>query len=454
MTAATDSAGGRSPLRLELGHTARLAFPLAAAQMTIMLMGIVDVAVVGHYDSVHLSGTWLGHSITHGTLVFGSGIVLALEPLMAQALGAGEQGRAWSWWKTGLRVALGTAIPLSLLAVLLVSLAQLVGVPDDIQTQGLNHILARTPGNFVYVAFLAARAFLQSHQSPRALVIAAIMANVVNLGLDLALVDGLVTWGATGAGIATSFSTIVLFAVLLRAVRGHRPPPGTELPKTSARALIRVGLPLGFQLAAEFLVFTTCGVLATTLGPVSGSAHAIALQWSTLSFMAAVGLSSAAAARIGEAIGQGRPDLVRLRAKAAMLWMVIIMGTSATVYALGAPLIAELNAPHDLPVRALASRLLLIAAFFQLFDGTQVVMSGCLRGVGDLRFPFVLTVLGYWGVGFPIAYGLAFPAGLGAEGLWYGLTAGLGAASVALAWRFVRVSSRAIVRLEASSKRA
>jgi len=438
----------RSAFREELRQTGRLAFPLAAAHASVMLMGVVDVAVVGHYDPVHLAGTWLANSLTHGSLVFGSGIVLALEPLMAQALGAGEHGRAWSWWRTGLKVAFATAIPLALLALSLVLASHLFGVRDDIQTQAIHHIVARTPGNFVFVAYLAARAFLQSHQSPRALLVAALGANIVNLLVDLALVDGIVTWGAAGAGIATSVSTLFLFATLARAAHAHRPPPGTPLPPTSGRQLVRVGLPLGVQLAAEFLVFTTCGVLATTLGEVAGSAHAIALQWSTLSFMASVGLSSAAAARIGEAIGQGRQDLVRLRARAATTWMVIVMGSSAIFFATCSHLIAELNTPDTPAVATLAAELLRIAALFQLVDGLQVVMSGCLRGAGDLRFPFVLTVLGYWAVGFPIAWGLAFPGGMGAEGLWYGLTAGLATAALALAWRFVHVSSRVLGRLE------
>ncbi|MCC6625317.1 MAG: MATE family efflux transporter [Deltaproteobacteria bacterium] len=450
MTSAPTTAArpARGAFHEELRQTGRLAFPLATAHASIMLMGVVDVAVVGNYDPVHLSGTWLANALTHGTLVFGSGIVLALEPLMAQALGAGEHGRAWSWWRTGLKVAFATAIPLALLALALVLLSTHLGVKDDIHAQAVNHMLARTPGNFVFVAYLAARAFLQSHQSPRALLVAALAANVVNLLVDLALVDGLVTWGATGAGIATSLSTLFLFGTLARAARALRPPPDTPLPPTSGRQLVKVGLPLGVQLAAEFLVFTTCGVLATTLGEVAGSAHAIALQWSTLSFMASVGLSSAAAARIGAAIGQGRQDLVRLRARAATTWMLIVMGTSAILFATCDDLIAELNAPDTPAVSALAAQLLRIAALFQLVDGLQVVMSGCLRGVGDLRFPFVLTVLGYWAVGFPVAWGLAFPGGMGAEGLWYGLTAGLAAASVALAWRFLHVSARAVGRLE------
>jgi len=443
------AAPARSALREELAQTGRLAFPLAAAHASVMVMGIVDVAVVGNYDATHLSGTWLGNALTHGTLVFGSGIVLALEPLIAQALGAGERGRAWSWWRTGLRVAFAAGIPLALLALLLGALAHLVKVPDEIQAQAVNHLIARTPGNFVFVAYLAARAFLQSHQTSRSLIVAALLANVVNAIVVVALVDGVVTWGATGAGVATSLSTIVLFAVLFYGVRAHRPPPTLPLPPTSWRQLVVVGLPLGVQLAAEFLVFTTCGVLATTLGEVAGSAHAIALQWSTLSFMASVGLSSAAAARIGEAIGQGRQDLVRLRARAASTWMLIVMGTSAVLFATLAEVIAGLNSKSS-EVRSLAADLLRIAALFQLFDGLQVVMSGCLRGLGDLRFPFVLTVLGYWAVGFPIAWGLAFPAELGAVGLWYGLTAGLGAASIALGLRFLRVSARGVTRLDAT----
>jgi len=427
---------------------ARLAGPLALAQMGIMLMGVVDTAVVSRFDPIHAAGTTLANSLAFGLLVFGMGVTAALEPLMAQARGAGEEGRAWGWWRTGLRVALIVAVPLSLLAIFLCAFADKVGIDPEIRDRGLEHLIARTPANLLVLLSMSARSFLQSHQLTRPLLLASLVANIVNLGMCVALVDGLVTWGAAGAGIATSVSTGVLVLILTLAVGRHRPAAGTPVHNGDPRLLLRLGLPLGLQLAAEFIVFSTCGILATAIGANEGNAHQIALHCTTLTFMAAVGVSGATAARVGEAVGMQRPDLVRLRARAGFLLTLVIMGTSAIFFALFAEGIVSLFAPKAFEVRALSVQLLGIAALFQLFDGTQVLVSGALRGVGDVRFPFVLTVIAYWGIAFPVALVLCYPLGLGLNGLWYGLTAGLFAASVGLMWRYLIVEKRGIARLE------
>lgn len=427
---------------------ARLAAPLALAQMGIMLMGVVDTAVVSRFDPIHAAGTTLANSLAFGLLVFGMGITAALEPLMAQAHGAGEAARAWGWWRTGLRVALIVAVPLSIIALILCALADQVGIDPAIRDRGLEHLVARTPANLIVLVSMSARSFLQSHQLTRPLLLAALVANIVNLAMCLALVDGLVVWGAAGAGIATSVSTVVLVLVQTLAVGRNRPAPSTVVHNGDPRLLLRLGLPLGLQLAAEFIVFSTCGILATRLGAAEGNAHQIALHCTTLTFMAAVGVAGATAARVGEAVGMQRPDLVKLRARAGFLLTLLIMGTSAICFALFAEALVGLFSPKAFEVRALSMQLLGIAALFQLFDGTQVLVSGALRGVGDVRFPFVLTVFAYWGVGFPVALVLCFPVGLGLSGLWYGLTAGLFAASVGLMGRYLIVEKRGIARLE------
>jgi MATE family multidrug resistance protein len=416
--------------------------------MGTMLMGVVDTAVVSRFDATHASGTALGNSIAMGLLVFGMGLAIALEPLMAQARGAGEPGRVWGWWRTGLRLSLWAALPLSLLALLVGHLAGHFGVDEATRDRGFEYLLARTPGNLVFLAWMAARGFLQSHQRVRPLLISAALANVLNLLTNLLVVDGLVQWGAAGSGLTTSLSTILLVIVLSLAVRTFRPGPEVEIMPGRTRMLLKLGLPLGLQLAAEFLVFSTCGVLATTLGPVDGNAHQIALHCASLTFMAALGVSGATSARVGEAVGLERMDLVRVRARAGLVLTLGIMSGSALCFALVPEALVALFEPREPAVAELATTLLGVAALFQFFDGTQVLMSGTLRGIGDIRFPFVVTLLGYWGVGFPIAAALCFGLDLGTPGLWYGLTAGLFAASVGLTWRYFIVERRGVRRLE------
>lgn len=441
-------------MRTELAATARFALPLALAQIGTMLMGVVDTAVVSRFSASHAAGTALGNSIAMGILVFGMGLSIALEPLMAQAFGARERGRAWGWWRTGLRVSLIAAIPLSLIAIGIAWFADAFGVSPETRDHGLHYLLARTPGNLVFLAWMAARSFLQSHQMTRPLLVASALANVFNLAVDLALVDGLVAWGATGAGLATSVSTAVLVWSLTRAIATHRPPAGTPIPAGDIRLLVKLGLPLGLQLAAEFLVFSTCGIIATALGDIEGNAHQIALNCTALTFMGAVGISSATAARVGEAVGLGRADLVKLRSRAGFALTMMVMGCSAILFGFFAAPIVSLFSPKEAAVFVLAAELLGIGALFQFFDGTQVLISGALRGVGDIRFPFIVTVLGYWAVGFPFSVILTFSFDQGAHGLWYGLTVGLFAASIGLTWRYLHVERRGVRRLELATTHA
>ncbi len=443
----------------ELRTTARLAFPLAAAQVAVMAMGLVDTAIVGHYQTVTLAGVGLGHMLSMGMLVFGFGLAHALEPLIAQALGAGELGRARAWTKTGERVALPVGIPLALGAIGIAAASHAVGVDADIRDEAVVYLIARFPGNVLQLVFLASRSVLQSQQRAAPLFVAALVANVFNALANVALVDGLVTWGAAGSGLATSLAMAVMTFMTVRASRTGplaeaAAADTTPEPKVDLRLLFRLSWPLGVQLAAEFWVFTAAGLVASTLGKVPGAANTIALQCTSFTFMFSVGIASATSARVGRAIGEGHPELARPRLLAGALLAGGVMGLSAVLFLTLATPIAALfgSGSGDLEggaaTIALAAQLLVAAAFYQLFDGTQAVMSGARRGAGDVRFPFVLTVAAYWGVGFPVALGLAFAADLGAVGLWYGLGAGLAAAAIALTARFLWVTRKVLVRLE------
>lgn len=442
-------------LGAELRATLRLAAPLIFAQASVMLMGIVDTAVVGRHSPLELGAVSLGNSLSFALLVFGMGFAMALEPLVSQALGAGDAARAWAWWRVGRWVALAAGVPLTALAIASGPLSELLGVDALLAERATDYLIARGPAMLVFLLYMAARSLLQSHQRVAPMVYAALVANVFNLLADLALVDGdafltslglptlgLPALGGVGAGVATSVSTIVMAVWLLVDIRGLRPPPDAAIPKVPVRRLFELGVPLGLMLATEYLVFSGIGVLAATIDEVSAGAHQIALHCSTMTFMASVGIGGAASARIGNLIGRGLERQVRRAGAAALGLSMGIMTVTAAIFLLfGAPL-AGLFAPDEPEVRGLAATLVGIAGLYQLFDGLQVVSAGALRGAGDVRRPFIITAVGYWGVGFPTAAALAFEAELGAPGLWYGLTAGLGTVGLALVARFWWLSGR------------
>ncbi|TNF23579.1 MAG: MATE family efflux transporter [Deltaproteobacteria bacterium] len=446
----------------ELRATAKLAWPLILAQASVMMMAVVDTAVVGHYSRLELGAVSLGNALTFAFLVFGMGFAMSLEPLVAQSLGAGQPGRAWAWWRVGLRVAIIAAIPLSVLAVASSWATELFGVETALRERATAYLIARTPAMLVYLVYMAARSLLQSYQRTRPLVVAAVVANVFNLIADIVLVGGDATlvklglpalgipaYGAVGAGVATSVSTIVMAVMLLVAIRGIRPTDVDEGDTSgiTSGALVRIGLPLGLQLATEFIVFSSVGVMAATIDDVSAGAHQIALHCSTMTFMVSVGIGGAASARVGHSVGRDGGVSVRRAGAAAMLLSWIFMTLTAIAFLTLADPLAAVFAPDEHAVRALAGRLIIIAGIFQVFDGLQVVAAGALRGAGDVTRPFIITAVGYWGVGFPTAVLLAFEADLGARGLWFGLTAGLATTAVALAIRFWRLSGRSFARL-------
>ena len=208
--------------------------------------------------------------------------------------------------------------------------------------------------------------------------------------------------------------------------------------------MLRVGTPIGLQMLAEYAIFTAVAMLAGSLGPKVMAAHQIALAVASFMYMGALGIAGATAVRVGYAVGAGRSPR-----RAGLLGIglgALFMTGSALILGFAPRLLASLFS-DDPEVVAIGARLLRIAAVFQLFDGIQVVAAGALRGAGEVRIPFLAVVGAHWLVGFPVAWLLGFTLGWGAPGLWWGLTAGLVAASIALAARFLVIVRRPIVRI-------
>jgi len=314
------------------------------------------------------------------------------------------------------------------------------------------------------LVFAAVRAYLQAHGVTRPMVVSTIACNILNLGLDLLLVLGgerMPAWtgplrhvpamGAAGAAVATTIGTLLQLAIVAYAagdLEREPMPQGARRPVTAdLRRALRVGLPIGMQMAAEVGVFALVTLLAARLGDASLAAHNLALNLASFSFSIAIGVGNAGSVRVGRAVGHGDQHAVRLSG-------LVSFGCGAVVMATGA--VTFLLAPHWLPriygehpdVLAVAVPLLFVAGFFQLSDGVQGVGAGVLRGAGDTVFPFVANVVGHYGVGFPVAFTLGIRMGHGITGLWWGLACGLTAVALSLFSRFLWISSRPIKPLE------
>lgn len=452
------SSGSPTDERSELETIARLALPIALAQFGLTLLGLVDVAVLGHVSATELGGASIGRSIGFAGLGLGLGAAAALEPLAAQALGANEPHVAWRSFVATAIACVVIWVPTSLLSIASTWLLVPIGVDAELVPPCRAFLVAQTPGLLLFALFLASKTFLQAHKRTWPALVAAIAANVVNVIVCNALVRGeiplgrfgriplgLPSLGAFGAGIASTISSVVLVGVVLAVILPMRPRVELETQAhVSVGKVLRLGTPIGLQLLAEIGVFSVVAVLAGRLGKVAVSAHHIAIGLASFTFMGVLGVSGATAVRVGHAVGERRSPR-RAGLLGIGMGAAFMMCSSAMFLLMPRPLVALFT--DDPAVTDLGVRLLGVAAAFQLFDGVQGVAAGALRGAGDVRFAFAANVAAHWLVGFPLALVLAFTLDMGAFGLWWGLLCGLVLVSVLLLWRFLKISNRPLDRV-------
>jgi MATE family multidrug resistance protein len=231
-----------------------------------------------------------------------------------------------------------------------------------------------------------------------------------------------------GAGIATTIARWLMAGLLLALAWGDLKPRlawrRDTLHLRPIVRMVRIGLPIGIQILLEFGVFAAVALLMGHIGPVPASAHQIALNIASLTFMVPLGVSSAGSVLVGRAIGAGDPHGARRAGLAALAVGAGFMTLSMCMLLLFPYALARVYTP-DAQVVALAAALIPIAGVFQVFDGLQVVSIGVLRGTGDTRTPMIVNLIGYWLCALPFGLWLAFGRGLGPRGLWWGLVAGL-----------------------------
>jgi multidrug resistance protein, MATE family len=438
----------------ELSALLRLAVPLALANFGQTLIGAVDTAVVGRLGELELGATGLGNSVFFTAAVLGLGLMLGLDPLVAQALGAGERGRARRALWQGVWLAVAIGVPLTLVTIVAGSMLERFGIGAPSAEQTRLYLAARAPSLIPFLLFVAARSYLQAAGITRPMVVAVVLANLVNLPLSWILVFGsaplgLPALGVAGAAWASSACTVIQLAVLAAAVRAiplenaaaeRRPDP--ELLKKS----LAVGTPIGLCLLAEFGIFSLVNVLMGSLGTRALAAHQVAITIASATFMVPVGIGAAAAVRVGRAVGKADAAGARLAGFLSIGVGAAFMLLAAAAFLLAPRLLAGVVTTEVAVIEAVVP-LLMVAAVFQLSDGVQAVAAGALRGAGDTRFALLATLAGHYLVGLPIGVLLAFWLELGAVGLWWGLVAGLTAVALALGIRFARLSARPIARV-------
>jgi MATE family multidrug resistance protein len=297
----------------------------------------------------------------------------------------------------------------------------------------LHAMLWGVPPLLFYSAF---RRYLQAMNIVKPITFAVISANLLNFAGNWLFMYG--NWGAPrlgleGSGFSTSISRVYIALVLLIAVLRHQRKVGQALPPANLswrphfpiiRRLLALGFPSAMQIFVEGAVFGAVTVMASRFDEVSLAAHSIAVNVVSITFMVPLGISSAAAVRVGQAVGRKDPPGIAISGWTALLLGAGFMSTAGLALAIVPRWIARLYTPEVAVIGASAA-LLRIAALFEIFDGLQVVATGALRGLGDTRTPALAHFAGYWIVGMPVAWFLCFTYGWGVTGIWVGLTSAL-----------------------------
>jgi MATE family multidrug resistance protein len=426
----------RTLLRDDFFLTLRLALPLIIAEVGWMSMGIVDTIMVGRLpdSAVAIGATGLGQSLYHSVTIFGGGLLLGLDTFVAQAYGREDLHDARISLVNGLFLALALTPILMLAVSFWPPLMQHFGISAQLVEPMRPFLHALNWGTLPLLTYFALRRYLQAENVVLPIMFALISANVVNAIGDWALIYGhlgVPAMGITGSGWATCVARIYMagvLAVTLLWVESKRLLPqwtgAVHIDLRRVTALLKLGAPAATQILLEIGAFAAATALVARLGPVPLSGHEIALNCAALTFMVPLGISSAAAVRVGQQLG--RRDSAGARRAG---WSAIVLGAgfmtcSGLVFVSIPTWIARLFSPDPVVIRT-GARLLLVAAAFQLFDGLQTVATGALRGAGDTKTPMLANFVAYWLIGLPVGYLLCFKLGWGAVGVWIGLCAGL-----------------------------
>jgi MATE family multidrug resistance protein len=442
------------PTRADVAALLRLAAPLVLIQVGAMLMGVVDTIMVGRVSAQALAAVALGNLYHYVFSLFGMGVLMALDPIIAQALGARDELAVARGLQRGLVLSVGLAIPLSALTLTVRPVLEWVGQPAPVVPAAAGYVARLALSIWPFYAFVVLRQTLQAHRRTAPLVVTIVAANLLNAGLNYLWVFGhfgFAALGVFGSAWATTVSRWFMAASLLvlgwRDVRHYVARLAPNL--LDARALgrmLKLGAPIGAQFVLESGVFGTIALLMGWLGVAQVAAHQVALNLASLTFMVPLGVSSAAAVIVGHAVGRGDAAGVRRSTSAALIvgaGFMLAMG----VLLVGAPSLLARLYTSDPDVLALTVLLLPIAGVFQVFDGLQVVSIGLLRGLGDTHVPFVVNIVGFWCIGMPVSLWLGFGLGFGAVGLWWGLVVGLVMVASILIWRVLQRESRGLARV-------
>lgn len=428
-----------------------LAYPVMLSQLGHVVVGVADSIMVGQLGTEELAAVSLGGAPFYVVMLFGIGVSYALTPLVAAADGQNQQA--------GIRSLLKHAVILDTIVGVLLFLLLYFGGPllsyfdqepevVDLALPYLNIIAGSLIPVMIFQGF---RQFGEGLSYTKQAMYISISANVINIILNYFLIYGIWVFpelGMNGAGWATLISRILMMIVMVWFVFKFK----DFKPYTTGfnfrnyewkiwKKLLKIGIPSGLQFVFEVGAFAMAAIMVGWLGAVPLAAHQIALNLSGITYMTASGISAAATIRVGNQLGKNDISTLRRAGFTCLIMATVFMAICGLIFILGKTLLPGYYV-DDAAVIALSADLLIVAAFFQISDGIQVVGLGALRGLADVKIPTIVTMVAYWFIAIPVGYVLGITLDMGSIGIWIGLLIGLTLAAVAHFWRFQHLTRR------------
>lgn len=432
----------------------KLAYPVTLSQLGHMITALADTLMIGWLGALPLAAVAFGHSIFSMFFIIGIGLATGLTPLVGKANGLRNQEECSNLLSNGLVANFIYAIGLMIVLYSVIGVFDYLGQDPEVVTLSLDYYIVMIWSLLPFMLFLAFKQFIEGLRLTKPAMIVTIIANTINVILNYLLIFG--KWGFPEMGVAgAAWSTFIarvlmLVLILLLMIKTEKLKVYLKELKIikvkfeKLKEITKMGFPIGMQYAMEVSAFSAGSIIVGTISAEALAAHQIALNLAATTFMMAGGLGTAATISLSNFLGMGLKREIRKSGFMSVYMVLGFMSISAIIFIVFNTFLPSLYIQNP-EVLSIAAVLMIVAGFFQLSDGLQVVILGALRGIHDVKIPTIMTIIGYWVLTIPSGYILVNYFNFGALGVWYGYLIGLTFTALTLTYRFHLLTKKIIV---------
>jgi MATE family multidrug resistance protein len=432
----------------------KLAYPVTLSQLGHMLTALADTLMIGWLGAIPLAAVAFGHSIFSMFFIIGIGLATGLTPLVGKANGLRNQEECSNLLSNGIVANTLYAIGLMVLLYLIIGIFDFLGQDPEVVVLSMDYYLVMIWSLLPFMLFLAFKQFLEGLRLTKPAMIVTIIANTINVILNYILIFGKLGFpemGVAGAAWSTFIARVLMLVLILLLMLKTEKLKAylkelnfIKVKFQKLKEITKMGLPIGMQFAMEVSAFSVGSIIVGTISAEALAAHQIALNLAATTFMMAGGLGTAATISLSNFLGMGLKREIRNSGFMSVYMVLGFMSVSAIIFIVFNEILPSLYIDNP-EVLSIAAVLMIVAGFFQLSDGLQVVILGALRGIHDVKIPTVMTIIGYWVLTIPSGYILVNYFNFGALGVWYGYLIGLTFTALTLTYRFHLLTKKIIV---------